>query len=552
MPHSHHIFILPFVWDAEGIHQQPFAVQRDLEQLRSVLGDQPSMQSSLSPKWQRNRFDWSRDYNEAIYFHAPLRDVLFDNGDAKPKGVLQYHIKQTGMTYEIQVASRGNDPFVLELEEITLNFFDMGIGMLAFHLNNTTYPEPKDILWINDYGRRIFPQYLQPQQPDNDTAANRLEGYGPKGNFLAQKITLRWDRGGENKHIMAEEDFEPMVRNLKEHPPEANQTAFLLPQHVKNLLPKPFGQNYSCRPLIDDRMYVVCWVGSAAWDKYVANDYSGQSADLWHSLIFVDGSTHGIANYDKMREYNRLHTYRRWAGEGLFYGICRYAFVVLGESSNGFHTGVVLRHVQTIYFQLALLSLVQRGYIVRFSEAIAALSHKVASGYRVDTHSQQVRNLYGQYLHFTNKIYFREPTPQEQGIELYKMMQQHMEIERDVNALQQEINNFSKLLDLHAGDRQSDALNMLTVAGAGLLVPALILAYYGVSAYPDTAKGTSTIFQHDIPLYAFLGMVFGLLAAWTWLVSRNWSEPVFKWVARILSIGAVLTTLYFATKVFPP
>ena len=51
----------------------------------------------------------------------------------------------------------------------------------------------------------------------------------------------------------------------------------------------------------------------------------------------------------------------------------------------------------------------------------------------------RVNTLNRDYLRFVNNVYFREVTPQDQGIELYDLMQKQMNIKRDEEGLSTEV-----------------------------------------------------------------------------------------------------------------
>lgn len=536
--HSHHIFILPFKWDPFG-QKQRFAAQTSLKKLHALLGDAPALPETKLLQWKRKQFNWDTHYNEAIYFHPFVRDVLFDTGDDKQNGVLQYEISGEGqqLEYHIFVNKSGQErEFILKIEKITLSFYEMGIGMLAFSLDNEDYSLPDDILLINDYGRRIFPQFLGYEKD----IIERLNA--TKDQFLADKIEIR-----KGNDLIAGDDFVAFAKGLSERPNKL-EADFLLPRYIRNLLPATLSdpELYACTPVLDDRMHVVCWVASKEWDILRRTDQVGRSADYWYSLIFADGTlTSGISSDAKMLEYTQKHTYTRWTGEGIYYGICRCTFIIHGEHNNWFHQNIVILHLKTMYLKMVQLSLLQRACIVRFSEQITAFSRDVSNGYRVNKHSEEVRALYSHYLHFINKVYFREVTPQEQGIELYKMIQENMEIERDVKALQGEINEFSRVLDLESDDRQSDALNTLTVVGIGLAVPSLILAYYGT--FTDKMKEIPGYSSGVVPINTLYGLLAGVLAGLIWVKSRTW-DMTLKVIIRIAAVALVFWVMYSAIK----
>lgn len=520
---SHHVFIFPFRWDISPGNGKSrmalFASRTDLQVIRRKMeGGVPARTKIIHLKWERHTFDWPRDYNEAVYFHPFVREVLFDKGGNESNIGLQYHIsgKDKYLKYNIALAGEQEHPsYQLDIEELTLNFYETGIGFLGFHLNNRSHGSPEEILQINDFGRRIFPQFLGEQDADNRLAV-------PKGAFLAEKIELI---SGDT--VFAGDDFSGLLQNAAK---TADASGWLIPGFIRGLLPAflhmgkilPPQGDVEISPLLDDRMFVVCWFGNDDWSKALTikrTDRPHETNEQWHRLIFVDGKSPGMANTDLLRQLNIAHTNTRWQGEGTFFGASRYSFVAL-TNAGGFGRNVILRHIQSMYFQITLLCLLQRGSIVRFSEEIARL----AKDDRKDR-DKEAEVLYRKYLHFINKIYFREVTPQEQGIELYKLLQDKMEIERDVKNLQVEIQDFFNLLKLQSDERQTHALNTLTVVGSGLLAPGLILAYFGISQFPEIADKWNFIFWSSITTST--GSLTAIATALAWVLGRKWVTVLF-------------------------
>ena len=96
-----------------------------------------------------------------------------------------------------------------------MHVFDTGVGVLSFNISNYNYPDKEDILIINDYGRRIYPQYLSNE--------GSKKNQGVKGSFLADKIY------GHLGDFSFEDNFEQY------EDPIENNACFLPPQHIRNI-----------------------------------------------------------------------------------------------------------------------------------------------------------------------------------------------------------------------------------------------------------------------------------------------------------------------------
>jgi Mg2+ and Co2+ transporter CorA len=125
---------------------------------------------------------------------------------------------------------------------------------------------------------------------------------------------------------------------------------------------------------------------------------------------------------------------------------------------------------------MVLLSLAQRASILRFKTRIQKLLHAETS-LRTDA----LRKLYESYIDFQNRMNFREVTPQEQGIELYSLIQEHMNISAELKALDAEISELHDYADLQEEKRRNDRLETISKIGAIFLPPTLVAGMLGMN-----------------------------------------------------------------------
>jgi len=96
-------------------------------------------------------------------------------------------------------------------------------------------------------------------------------------------------------------------------------------------------------PVIDDRMYTLCWYENDEFSKLMKvrnrRSYAYEDSDDWYRFVFVDGDDSCCKNIDMRRDLIRKATYARWVEYGTLFGISRYSFVALTERSV-FHTAL--------------------------------------------------------------------------------------------------------------------------------------------------------------------------------------------------------------------
>jgi hypothetical protein len=129
-----------------------------------------------------------------------------------------------------------------------------------------------------------------------------------------------------------------------------------------------------------------------------------------------------------------------------------------------------------MYFELVMLCLLQRANVIYFGNEVAKISAELKNNpLKLKASRKKISALYLRYIKFINRIYFREITAQEQGIELYDMVQDVMKIKDQVNDLDKEIQELNNYIE---GIEQSNLSRI-----ANLFLPATLFAtIMGMSA----------------------------------------------------------------------
>lgn len=466
---SYHAFLFPFKWKFLADEGARFEDKTNLKRLNVVL-------SRYRTTWER-RSSWLdpttlAQYNEATYFYDFVRPALYDSG--QPDSLLShyYYVKPVVGDFDYVIELSNGKEYRLEIDDIVVSFFSTGVGLLAFHLYNrsASQTDPEDIIAINQYGRRLYPPYLGiTAELVGSQAFFEYEDWtsgldSVKHSELAQSIRL--EAGGE---ILVVEDFTDWAK-----PPKLDQETRL----IRHLLPPALTREVKLTPVIDDRMFVVCWYGNDRVAEKLKNSGKWLESDWWYRYVFVDGRGRTCQNQSMQAHLMKEHTYTRWSDYDTFYGVSRYSMVCLTKTfrTESF-SRILCSHIQTVYYKIALLALVQRASVMRFSDEVTAISRLSESDRQI---GPKVSSLYRQYLRFINKIYFREITPQEQGIEIYGLLQQHMRLETHTQELETEVQELHQYVTFLEGERRNTNLDLLTYLGALLLVPSFLASFLGM------------------------------------------------------------------------
>ena len=148
--------------------------------------------------------------------------------------------------------------------------------------------------------------------------------------------------------------------------------------------------------------------------------------------------------------------------------------------NNDFVRQNLLPHIQTMYSQIVILALAQRASILRFSDEVAYVSRLTDKG------SNKISALYKNYIKFVNKIYFREVTAQEQGIELYDKLLNHMRIKEDIKDMDNEIAELHNYASLMVEEKTTRWLTAITIIGFLFLAPTFITGFFGMNIFPES------------------------------------------------------------------
>jgi len=481
--YSYHNFMFPFRFDKvscefNGDDRHEFYKEVKFDD-RVVIDDE--FKKNLENNgWEYKKFEInsSLDYNEFVYFHDFVKDSLYNLKEFEV-GATSYYFEKKDINNKFNLIIKGKE-YDLKLTSISLRIFDTGIGILSIEAENHENESLEDILKINDFARRVYPQFLG----ENFDVSKTQEA------FLPSKIKI-------DKY---EENFSNFADEVKQKP------FVKIGNHILGILGDTFSQTfkkdkYLIQPILDDRMFLVCLTKNKDLEnKLINNNY--ETNDDWYKYVFVDSSEKTVFSNNMQTELIIKSTYDRWMdykwGLTLF-GITRYSFVALSGNS------LLENHIKTMYYQMATILLATRASILRFSDEITAISDIS------DNPSDRIENLYKNYLRFKNKLYFKEITAQEQGLELYDKAREIMRIDSDINDLAIEIsslNNFAFVLD---EKEEKKEMNKLTKLGTIFIPGTFIAGIFGMNVFPEKALDNivGTLFA------------FFLISIITYIITKN-------------------------------
>ncbi len=452
---SEHVFIYPFQWYKDSISKTETFTQKT--NLNGLVFKENSV-------WQHVEVDDydPETYNEKNYFYFFVHPALYEKKDNKDNTILyryeRVEPKRGDVFYEIKCRVRKKEHvYKLLVKSITLDYYSTGIGVLKIHVQNKDYNNPEDVLYINQFGRRIYPPFA------NDVFM-RFE--------LAVSIALTGlddesllDGGYKDDFSGYAERVGQDVKMLKKSKTISSYIVHL----INGLTP-----GVKIESAGDDRMFVA---------SYYRNDLLSQKCEngeifteeFWYMFLSVAGKTStGIS--EKMKKHLLEDaTYSRWQAQGTLYGITRYSFQMLTKETNS--VDYLTQNFVSVYVRFIVLLLVQRSSVLRFSEEVTSI---------IRMHSDKDLNekadsVYKEYIRFVNQIYFREVTAQEQGIDFYQMLSQSMQLKEQIEKLDEEISEVYKYVSLCEDRKSNDTMSMLTWIAAILGTLSTCFAFFSMT-----------------------------------------------------------------------
>lgn len=464
--YSYHTFMLPFTFENEFDKKENW-------------------------KYKHFEIENQRDYNEYVYFYKHIQDAIYNKDTEEKSNISKYYEYEFEEgTYTIN-CKKGI--FELELDGLSLRLFNTNVAILSFNLKNTKYKDQDSILAINDFGRRIYPQFLG-EKYTCDT----------KKSILSNCITLNLD----NKFIEKEDFTRFNTINSFKEPKKLNLLPSFISKLIEDNFPKDKEDITTIRPIIDDRMFVISWYGNEDFSENLRNE-KYITYDKWYEYVFVDGNGKTVHSQNMQTKLICDATYDRWMdypwGCTLF-GITRYSFVSVTNNSD-FAQSVILKHMQTMYFQMFTLLLAYRATIIKFSDDIQNVTNKTIQN--LEELSKETEGIYKKYLDFLNKLYFKEVTAQDQGIELYNQAMKVMDIEKYMNDLDHEITQLHNYVDMKKEKERNNKLEFISKIGAILLPPSVLAGLFGMNVLIlDESFWNQSFALFIIVLSGFIGFSF--------------------------------------------
>lgn len=463
--YSYHIFYFPFKWAKKDVAEGTMTQLTDFSQIRFLNNGKwvrPAVaesQENDGNKTDKNNVSLDAQvlYNEKNYYFRFVHDVLYDSGDGNDNLVMHFERKEPqekDVRYFIKVSGR-EKPYSLKVDAININLYKTGVGMMSFYLRNDdeSQCDTRDILNINQYGRRILPPFWS-------------EVNAEKRQELSEYLEI----SGLDTEI-SKEDFKSYTVD------EPWTATSMLDSLLKDLT-----DNLTLTPVIDDRMFVISLyknddmsrLSLSAADAYC--NPSSPFSEFWYKYLFVDTGWPTCQNDEMMRDLLRTHTYLRWQKWNSLYGVSRYSFVYLTNSGV---PSYLVDYFMTTYARMMEITLVQRASVLCFSNEVTTLTKR--RNWTLEKLSEHVDSLNEEYIRFINRMYFNELTSQDQGVELYGLIRQNLDIDSYVEELKDEIEKLHDTISFKVERSRNEKAETLNFMAAILLPVSIVTGFWSMN-----------------------------------------------------------------------
>lgn len=422
---SYHTFIFPFLFDTNGKFGR--------EKFLKYLPEQGKALCLDTVEWKN--VPGKALFDQYRYFSQAAKNIIytmnFDDGaivwnyrydleymfTGKTNGQWLKNIKGSNNPAAFRIR-HNSFRATLAINGVRLKLFNTGIGLLAFELENYDLSDEKDITAINEFGRRVFMPYIM---SDEDRVCP----------LCAENISLLYD----GKLIKAASgDVHCMDTNRADRIVLAPFIQYFLSNSRKKATASPHPQKNECfiEPIIDDRMFVACLYGNShlvnhmvQWNtqektyaylndaQCLAPSHKSNLARRLYELVFVDGNGMTCHSRNMLRERLEKHIYPRWLEYGTVTGITEYSMITVTTNDG---LGFLAPPFLAEYIEMLYLVLAQRATFLAFERTI---SNVACSGYKHSINAVQRK-----YVLFQSQLMPQAVTNQQQGIELYDMMQE--------------------------------------------------------------------------------------------------------------------------------
>lgn len=434
----------------------------------------------------------NKPYASYIYFHKYSRDILYqtkyEDNSLEPIKYYRYNLPQDT---EFSIQTFEDKKISYPVKEIGIRRFFNDIGVLSIQVEQEIKSKRKEDFWKICRDRDLFADKHMTCEETllfNEIARKTYISFAEQihEKKIAKQVNIL---GTDMQH-----NFVPDQFKLEKNEPQLSL--------VISDLVGSFSKKFSS--LLDDRMVVYSFSAFAGYEPRTASSLEMHKI-LLSRMIYVDclGGSY-FADPLFMQKKMEESLYRRWQFLGTIYGFTRYSSVYTGFGD--YFAGTVYHHYNSMYYQLAVLSLFYRVFLIDFAKSVAETTKKLQNSQSRD----DFLYLKEKFMFFSNIYWFEEVTNQDEGIEIFDMYKQSFLFRNMYQQIKEEVDRADEYMDICTRKKLEESNSRITKYGIPVGIAAVITGFFGMNFFTDENL-LSFFGENHISVLGFLIGIVALL-----------------------------------------
>ena len=458
---SIHVFAYPFILENEESEKE----------IKEILKGKGWSKRSFNYQEYKANPDAMREiYMYEKYLSSEAQDIWNIGTKTTTNAECVVYEKLTVKEQDFSYIIRTKDKeYKLLIDAFELHIYGGNIGILFIKaLNMDKQSTIDDIKCINNQGRCIALPFL-PANFDGDIECPEQLGIS----FI--------DENGEK--IERVKNYREKVKSILISKEEDDTSVNFLSQIINwdfRVLDKTKETPEIEYQIVNDhRMFVMGLIVDDTLSNEIKDLQLENEAieDKWYSILHIDNGDATCRHTKMRRELLQTRTYERWNGYGTVYGATQYSFMAItGDNSDS--RNIVVKPFYKEYIYMMSLVLAQKIEIMEFSKKAEKLADDMKKKKKdkklIEKRlCQKLVDLQEKYIVWKNKMLIPEFSNQEQGVELYQLMQEQFLVHKKKEMLDEQLRGMYDVVTVSNSSR--DSKDSLIVALGAFIISVIAL-----------------------------------------------------------------------------
>ena len=443
----------------------------------------------------KNVGEFVDNYANYNYFNEQARDLIFYK-ENKSK-VVSYKFEHIDSSENSEYIIDINDvnerkTYELNLDKIILKEYEIinkKSYLMMIYVTNNKYGDISDIKNINQYGRRLFSPWIpldlgngaNTECPDDlqihigkDKIYSNYENSGKADLNYKDKEIFKYNFDDKNKYKSYSERLnfirQKEVNDKNDKSIIDNRRESYLIRNILNYKKESKDEKIEIELINPDRMYVGFYLKnnslierikkySTEKQEYLTEKqeyaylYDDSLSDQLYALAYIDGEDATCQSRVMKKKLLQETIYDRWIDWGTIHTVTHNGFGCIATDGAPYES--VIMPFLTEYMEMMALVLLQRNLLLEF--------HIEAKKLSPEFNSEKLENLQKEYVKFKTQVLLFEVTPQEQGYEIYRLMQKQLYIDEEKEKLDDIMNSLYEVANVKHSIELNIIMNRLTI-----------------------------------------------------------------------------------------